>query len=863
MNLRSLTLLFIVLLTAYNTILTAQRRGCSTMDYLQLQQSSDPARPARLNQIEFFTNQVINDELTVDGVITVPVVVHVVYNTAEENISTDQILSQIQVLNEDFRRLNADADDTWPQAADIEIEFCLANTDPAGNPTGGITRTPTSASSFSTNDQVKYDSRGGKNAWPAGEYMNIWVCDIGGSILGYAQFPGGPASTDGIVVDYRYFGTTGVASAPFDLGRTCTHEVGHWLNLRHIWGDGNCSTDDFVSDTPLAGGPNYTGHPCRFPGPNTCNTGANDQPDMFQNYMDYSFDGCMNLFTFGQRARMRALFEPGGPRASILSSSACSGTPPAPTCEDGQQNGDETGIDCGGSCPDQCTPDCTDTEITLTLVLDNYPEETSWQLTASNGDVAASDGPYRNLSDGSTVVEQFCLPDDCYNFTIYDSYGDGICCRYGYGEYTLTDDNGNVLASGDVFGRSESTNFCLGDQTDPTCEDGIRNGDETGVDCGGSCPTACPTCEDGIQNGDETGIDCGGSCPTACPTCEDGIQNGDETGIDCGGSCPTACPTCEDGIQNGDETGIDCGGSCPTACPTCEDGIRNGDETGIDCGGSCPTACDEEGTCNDILLDYNNFESGWGIWNDGGSDCRRSSADARYALGTYAIRLRDNSRTSVMTTDPIDLASYGQLKIAFSYYPLSMDNSSEGFWLQVATGGNDFVTVEEWNRTDEFNNNQRYYDTVEVAGPFSSETRLRFRCDASSNSDWVYIDEISISACGQVLGLHSVNNQNPPAEPLIRRRVPNLQRTDGAPEMSLYPNPAANELTVSFVLENAGPVDLSLLDIYGRTLNRTRIHGIAGRQQTQINVSGLQSGFYFIQLNIDEKQVVDRFVVTR
>ncbi|MEZ4883457.1 MAG: T9SS type A sorting domain-containing protein [Chitinophagales bacterium] len=132
----------------------------------------------------------------------------------------------------------------------------------------------------------------------------------------------------------------------------------------------------------------------------------------------------------------------------------------------------------------------------------------------------------------------------------------------------------------------------------PTCTDGIQNGDETGVDCGGSCPTACPTCTDGIQNGDETGVDCGGSCPTACPTCTDGIQNGDETGVDCGGSCPTACPTCTDGIQNGDETGVDCGGSCPTACPTCSDGLQNGDETGVDCGGSCPTACP---TCSDGL----------------------------------------------------------------------------------------------------------------------------------------------------------------------------------------------------------------------------------------------------------------------
>ena len=556
MKFRSLTLFLIVLFSSCHNILTAQRRGCSTMEYLQLQQFSDPARPARLNQIEFFTNQAIGNNLTVNGVISIPVVVHVVYNTSSENISDQQVFSQIQVLNEDFRRMNADADNTWPQAADSEIEFCLATIDPSGNPTNGITRTATAASSFSTNDQVKFDSRGGKNAWPSDQYMNIWVCDIGGSILGYAQFPGGPVNTDGIVVDYRYFGTTGVAAAPFDLGRTCTHEVGHWLNLRHIWGDGNCSADDFVSDTPLAGAPNYTGAPCRFPGPNTCNTGFNDQPDMFQNYMDYSYDACMNLFTIGQRERMRALFEPGGPRASLLSSIACNGTPPAPTCDDGIQNGDETGVDCGGSCPDMCSSNCSGQKLTLNLVLDNYPEETSWQLTTEDGIVIAGDGPYRNLQDGSTVVEQFCLPNGCYEFTLYDSYGDGICCLYGRGSYSLEDPDGNILASGGVFGRSETSSFCLGESTSPTCDDGMQNGDETGVDCGGSCPLACPTCNDGIQNGDETGVDCGGSCPLACPTCNDGIQNGDETGVDCGGSCPLACPTCNDGIQNGDETGV-------------------------------------------------------------------------------------------------------------------------------------------------------------------------------------------------------------------------------------------------------------------------------------------------------------------
>ena len=151
-------------------------------------------------------------------IITIPVVVHVVYSTSTENISTAQVQSQIDVLNEDFRRLNTDAINTpsafQSLAADSEIEFCLATTDPNGNSTTGITRTSTSQSSFSTNDGVKYSSSGGVDAWNTSEYMNIWVCDISGGILGYAQFPGGSSSSDGIVCDYAYFGNTGTATYP-------------------------------------------------------------------------------------------------------------------------------------------------------------------------------------------------------------------------------------------------------------------------------------------------------------------------------------------------------------------------------------------------------------------------------------------------------------------------------------------------------------------------------------------------------------------------------------------------------------------------------------------------------------------------
>ena len=193
--------------------------------------------------------------------------------------------------------------DPWKGlAANPNIQFALAKKDPNGKATTGITRTQTTRASFGTGDTVKTAAGGGHPAWPANRYLNLWACTLGGGLLGYAQFPGGPAKTDGVVILNTAFGTTGTASAPFDLGRTATHEVGHWLNLRHIWGDRNdCGGTDFVTDTPNAQLPNY-GKPT-FPHI-SCNNAPNG--DMFMDYMDYVDDAAMVMFTAGQVERMNA-----------------------------------------------------------------------------------------------------------------------------------------------------------------------------------------------------------------------------------------------------------------------------------------------------------------------------------------------------------------------------------------------------------------------------------------------------------------------------------------------------------------------------------------------------------------------------
>jgi PKD repeat protein len=292
---------------------------CGTMQNFELLKQSYPAFEKNLQRLEELTEELAANPKPkgpgAKNVITIPVVYHIVWRQAAENISDNQIITQQAVLNEDFRRLNADASATLAQfqgvAADSEIEFCLAKRDPQGNPTTGIVRYQTNTASFSTNNGVKSAATGGANPWPVGQYLNIWVCNLSGGTLGYAQFPGGPANTDGVVLNYRYVGRGGSAQQPYAGGRTGTHEVGHWLNLRHIWGDANCGNDQ-VADTPPASGPHY-GCPLNA---QSCG-GLN----MVQNYMDYSDDNCMNLFTLGQKTRMLAALT--GPRASLLNSLGC------------------------------------------------------------------------------------------------------------------------------------------------------------------------------------------------------------------------------------------------------------------------------------------------------------------------------------------------------------------------------------------------------------------------------------------------------------------------------------------------------------------------------------------------------------
>ena len=546
-------------------------RQCAAHEKHVQMMGMDAAYAKRHNDLEAHTAEFVQSRQAARAngaqlqpvVVTIPVVFHVVYANETENISDEQIMEQLQVLNEDFRRTNADQDDIWPQAADTEIEFCLANRDPNGAPSTGILRVPTTSGGFGTSDNVKYTDAGGSDAWPTEDYMNFWVCNLGGGLLGYAQFPGGNPATDGIVCGYQFVGIDGPGAGAYNLGRTATHEVGHWLNLRHIWGDGGCGADDFVADTPESDGANFG---CGI-GHISCNT-----EDMVQNYMDYSDDGCMNVFSQGQGDRMQALLAPGGTRASLLSSNGClpavpdfdldaaiisidapSGfscatevTPlftlfnyggdtltsatltyalddgtemttswtgslafgasedvalPALTPGDGAHtfaisvsapNGGVDGNTTNDSANSAFSLDSQGIDVVMTLNLDNYPGETTWDLVNANGNVVWSGGPY---SGSGTQVETSCVGDGCYTLSVYDSFGDGMCCAYGNGSYEFSQD-GVVLASGGEFGSSDSHEVCVGDIVLGCTDEGACNFNLDAVADDGSCDFTCFGCLD-------------------------------------------------------------------------------------------------------------------------------------------------------------------------------------------------------------------------------------------------------------------------------------------------------------------------------------------------------------------------------
>jgi hypothetical protein len=306
--------LFFATLNAQNT---RPNNSCPAHAILTQQLANDPTLKSRVEANERFTNAFANRAQVRGGQqIIIPTVVHVV----SSSVTDAQVLSQIDALNRDFNKLNADATKIPAEfknlAASCDIKFQLAARTPDNDATNGIVRHASTRTEWGGQDDVKRPEKGGFTPWNPSKYLNIYVCPIGNGVLGYASFPGTPAEVDGVVIDPTAFGTTGVARRPFNMGRTCVHEVAHWLNLYHIWGDSSCG-DDHCSDTPTQKEAHYGD----IIASSFSNCTGIQTRDMSMNFMDYVNDASMVLFSMSQKTRMQATLN--GIRASILTSDGC------------------------------------------------------------------------------------------------------------------------------------------------------------------------------------------------------------------------------------------------------------------------------------------------------------------------------------------------------------------------------------------------------------------------------------------------------------------------------------------------------------------------------------------------------------
>jgi hypothetical protein len=446
--------LFIALLFSVGS-LSAQRTCNHSHHMEQLLQDSNYSQEHNERQQRFnaiYSISSLEERAQCANPVTLPMAVHF-QGISSPNAAclTALAQSQVQVLNDDYAGTNSDIS-IWNNSAasfftgasngETCINFCLAT---SSHPSGyGLVEGQPAVTINAFNGDSNSDFSG---------YINIFVRNIGA--LGYSPL-GGSGNGDGVVIDDQAFGSgsgcgTVAPGSPYNLGRTLTHELGHYLNLDHIWGNG-CNVDDGVSDTPSQSTSNGG---CPSLGFQSCNTN-----DMHMNYMDYTNDACMYMFSAGQSTVMENYVAANLQNVANNAVNVCSSLP-VPTCSDGLQNGDETGVDCGGSSCTACP--CLDNEVILAIAFDAFPEEVSWEVIDANGTIVASapvDPANTYANQTQTIV--LCLEDACFDFTIYDSYGDGLYDSQTTGSYTLTDANGTVLATGSGdFGSSATNNFCL------------------------------------------------------------------------------------------------------------------------------------------------------------------------------------------------------------------------------------------------------------------------------------------------------------------------------------------------------------------------------------------------------------------
>lgn len=762
-------------------------RSCAAQEVHEQKMKNDPQYRANREAIEAQYEKYLRSGATnaATGVRTIPVYVHVIYNTAQENISDAQIQSQIAVLNEDYSASNSDISNVPSEfagsVADYGIQFQLVQ----------ITRKQSSKTEWGTNDAMKKSSQGGIDPITPDTHMNMWICNIGGGILGYAQFPGGDPSTDGVVFSPQYCGSsdydtngTFYLSAPFDKGRTATHEVGHYLNLRHIWGDGNCSQDDFVSDTPTASAANYG---CPSYPSKSCNSNGGFTSDMFMNYMDYVDDACMYMFTNGQKTRTAAIFAAGGARENLgtvgggcslaapnglaassigdngftLSWNAVSGADSYTVSINGSTStvtgttytasGLTAGTDytcnivanCAGGGSGSVSSNlvvtttgsnCKTGPAELSITFDNYPSETSWTVTLNGSQVASGSG-YGSGDKGTTITESLDYGAGDYVFTINDSYGDGMCCSYGNGAWSITDGSSNVIASGGSYTSSESASFCIegstGDTQAPTTPGSLS--------ASGVTQTAANL--SWSASSDNVGV-------TGYDVYVNGSVDGSTTSTSYSLSGLTAATTYNVSVVAKDAAGNQ--SSAATTSFTTQ-------SAGISCSST-------------VSLPYaQGFESGFGGWtqvsgddfdwarNSGGTPSSSTGPSAAQE-GSYYIYVEASSpnysnKTTIIESPCVDLSGESAASFSFKYHMYGATVGS--LQLQASTDGSSWSSV--WSKSGNQGNSWATAN-VDLAAYLGGIVKLRFvGTTGSSYTGDMAVDNLSISAGGSTGGTTTVS----------------------------------------------------------------------------------------------------------
>ena len=498
---------------------------------------------------------------------------------------------------------------------------------------------------------------------------------------------------------------------------------------------------------------------------------------------------------------------------------------------------DNDGV-CVGEDPDDddpCVPNTCDggcVDVTVTITLDNYPGETNWKITNQRGQTQLENPRYHTRDRGTTISTSVCLDPGCFEFRITDSYGDGICCLEGDGSYTVTLSDGSLVASGGEFSRNETKEFCINSSSGDTecsgpCDDGdpCTNNDQYNAQCDCAGVALPDSDNDGICDAEDD-----------CPNLKDNlIGKSCDDGDDCTTGEKYSADSCE--CEGGQFIDKDGDGYCLAEDPDDSDPC-NPDTAGGDCSG--------ELNCN--TESESDFEDGLDGWTSGGSDAVRSRFQQYSSSGEYCIRLRDNTDESVLTSSRLRIGNVRELNVEFSYYALSMDNSSEDFWLQLSTdGGNTFTTVEEWNKNDEFNNNKRYTGVANIKGPFTNNTYLRFRCDASNNADIVFIDDIKVESCnGSSASVANSSKQN---------------ELENYLNFKVFPNPVSQQESLNINVETLeDEVNLTMYDLLGKQIG-TKVIAKKNYYKTSINTAEIKSGTYFIKIDSETNSKIKKVIV--